>query len=388
MAKKDYYEVLGVSKTASDAEIKKAYRKLAMKYHPDKFTNANEKEKKEAEKNFKEINDAYQILSDKEKRAKYDQFGHAAFDGMGGAGSGFGGFSDFGGFEDLGDIFSSFFGGGFGGGSSRSRVRPGNDLRYNLELTLEEVAFGVEKEITYRRTGTCHTCNGTGAKPGTKIKTCTKCNGTGKIRERQQTMFGIFENVAECDMCHGKGEIPEEKCPTCNGTGVEREKVTKKVKIPAGIEENQRLRLNGMGDASTTGGPNGDLYIYISVKPHDIFERIDDNVICEVPISFATASLGGEIEVPTLEGTVKIKIPAGTQNGKVFKLKGKGINNSRGFGRGDQLVKILVEVPTNLTREQKELIEKLDETFKKDSKQHKLGKKFKDAVDKFKSMFE
>lgn len=389
MAKKDFYETLGVSKTASDSEIKKAYRKMAMKYHPDKFSNASDKEKSDAEHQFKEVNDAYQVLSDSQKRSKYDQFGHAAFDGTGGAGSGFGGFGG-GGFDDLGDIFSSFFGGsgGFGSaGGGRSRVRPGSDLRYNMELTLEEVARGVEKEIKYNRTGTCATCDGSGAEPGTKMKTCSKCNGKGKVRERQQTMFGVFENVAECDACSGKGEIPDKKCHTCGGTGVDKEKVVKKIKIPAGIEDGQRLRLTGMGDASTQGGPNGDLYIYIYVKQHEMFERDGYDILCTVPISFPKAAIGGEVEVPTLEGTIKIKVPAGTQNGKTFRLKDRGIENSRGYGKGDQLVEILVEVPTNLNKEQKELIEKLDESLEKDNGHHKLGKKFKETFEKFKSMF-
>ena len=287
MAKRDFYEVLGIAKGASDTEIKKAYRKAAMKYHPDKFSGANESEKKEAEDKFKEINEAYQILSDENKRAQYDRFGHAAFENGGGAGAGgFGGFS--GGFEDLGDIFGSFFGGnggfgGFGGfGNSRQRgPEPGEDLRYNLELTLEEAAKGVEKTLKYKRTGTCKTCHGTGAQEGSKMNKCSKCNGTGTIHVTQRTVFGNFQTAQECDVCHGKGEIPEKKCKKCHGTGIDTETVEKTIKIPAGIDDGQKLRLSGMGNASTEGGPNGDLYVYITVKQHPFFERngVDKSVM-------------------------------------------------------------------------------------------------------------
>ena len=387
MSKKDYYDLLGVEKTASENDIKKAYRKLAMKYHPDKFSNASEKEKKEAEEKFKEVNEAYQVLSDPDKRAKYDRFGHAAFENGGAGAGGFGGFS--GGFEGFGnaeDIFSSFFGGGggfggFGGGRQRG-PEPGADLRVDVTLTLEEVAKGVEKEINYRRQAKCKTCNGTGAEPGSSLKTCDKCNGTGKIKVTQRTVFGNFQSVEECDKCKGKGKIPEKKCKSCNGTGLERETVKKTVKIPIGIEDGQRLRLSGMGDASTEGGPNGDLYIFIHVTEHDFFVRHGDDIICEIPITFAKAALGGEIDIPTLKGKKSIKIPAGTQNGKVFRLKGEGINNPRGYVPGDQLVKIIIEVPTNLTDDQQELLRKFDESLK--DKNYKMNKSF---IERFKDFF-
>lgn len=387
MSKKDYYDLLGVEKTASENDIKKAYRKLAMKYHPDKFSNASEKEKKEAEEKFKEVNEAYQVLSDPDKRAKYDRFGHAAFENGGAGAGGFGGFS--GGFEGFGnaeDIFSSFFGGGggfsgFGGGRQRG-PEPGADLRVDVTLTLEEVAKGVEKEINYRRQAKCKTCNGTGAEPGSNLKTCDKCNGTGKIKVTQRTVFGNFQSVEECDKCKGKGKIPEKKCKSCNGTGLERETVKKTVKIPIGIEDGQRLRLSGMGDASTEGGPNGDLYIFIHVKEHDFFVRHSDDIICEIPITFAKAALGGEIDIPTLKGKKSIKIPAGTQNGKVFRLKGEGINNPRAYAPGDQLVKIIIEVPTNLTDDQQELLRKFDESLK--DKNYKMNKSF---IERFKDFF-
>ena len=386
MSKKDYYDLLGLEKTASENDIKKAYRKLAMKYHPDKFSNASEKEKKEAEEKFKEVNEAYQVLSDADKRAKYDRFGHAAFENGGGGAGGFGGFGGFEGFGNAEDIFSSFFGGGggfggFGGGRQRG-PEPGADLRVDVTLTLEEVAKGVEKEINYRRQAKCKTCNGTGAESGSNLKTCDKCNGTGKIKVTQRTVFGNFQSVEECDKCKGKGKIPEKKCKSCNGTGLERETVKKTVKIPIGIEDGQRLRLSGMGDASTEGGPNGDLYIFIHVKEHDFFVRHGDDIICEIPITFAKAALGGEIDIPTLKGKKSIKIPAGTQNGKVFRLKGEGINNPRGYVPGDQLVKIIIEVPTNLTDDQQELLRKFDESLK--DKNYKMNKSF---IERFKDFF-
>lgn len=386
MAKKDYYEILGISKDASEAEIKKAYRKAAMKYHPDKFTNASEDEKKNAEAKFKELNDAYQVLSDSQKKAQYDRFGHAAFEqgGAGGAG-GFGGFGGFGDFEDLGDIFGSFFGGGSGFGGQRSRgrsVQPGADLRYSVEITLEEASKGLEKHIKYEKNGKCHTCSGTGAEPGAGMQTCSKCNGQGRVKQTQRTMLGNFETVVECDQCHGKGEVPKKKCSNCGGTGIEKEVVEKTVKIPAGIDDGQRLRLSGMGEASPSGGPNGDLYIYIKVKPHTIFERIEDDLVCEIPISYAHATLGGDLEIPTIEGKIKMKIPAGTQNGKVFRLKEKGMPNTRGYGKGDQLVKILIETPTNLSESQKELLKTFDKSLK--DKNYNMKKTF---FDKIKNLF-
>lgn len=387
MSKRDYYDVLGVSKDASDSEIKKAYRKAAMKYHPDKYSGASDSEKHEAEVKFKEINDAYQVLSDSNKKAQYDRFGHAAFEqgGAGGAG-GFGGFGGgFGDFEDLGDIFSSFFGGagGFGGGgSARRRVQPGADLRYTVEVSLEEAAKGIEKTIKYKRKGQCGTCNGTGAEPGSDMKTCSHCNGQGRIKQVQRTMLGNFENVVECSHCSGTGKVPEKSCSTCGGTGIQNETVEKKVKIPAGIDDGQRLRLSGLGEASTTGGPNGDLYIFVRVKAHPIFERMDDDIVCEVPISYTIATLGGEIKIPTLEGELKMKVPAGTQTGKVFKLREKGMPSTRGYKNGDQLVKVIVEVPVNLNEKQKELLEAFEASLK--DKNYKMKKTF---FDKLKDLF-
>ena len=360
MSKKDFYETLGISKGASDSEIKKAYRKKAMKYHPDKYGSASTKEKDDAEHKFKEVNDAYQVLSDTDKKSKYDRFGHDAFSqGAGGAG-GFGGFGGFGGNGGFEDIFGSFF----GGGSRGPRVEPGADLRYTVEITLEEAAKGAEKEIKYYRRGECHTCHGTGAKPGSKLKTCSKCNGNGRIKEIQRTMFGNFENVVECDVCHGTGKVPEEKCSTCHGTGVEREKVEKHVKIPAGIDDGQRLRLGGMGEASESGGPNGDLYLFIRVKEHAVFERRDSDLVCEVPISYTKAVLGGDIQIPTLDGAIKIKIPEGTQTGKVFRLRGKGMPSTRGGRVGDELVKVVVETPTKLNSDQKKLLQTFEDSLK------------------------
>lgn len=384
MAKRDFYEVLGVAKGASDTEIKKAYRRAAMKYHPDKFSGASNTEKDEAEDKFKEINEAYQVLSDENKRAQYDRFGHAAFENGGSAGAGgFGGFGGFGGgFEDLGDIFGSFFGGGGGFGHSRQRgPEPGEDLRYNLELTLEEAAKGVEKTLKYKRTGSCTACHGTGAQEGSKMSKCSKCHGTGTINVTQRTVFGNFQTTQECDACHGKGEVPEKKCKKCHGTGLDTETVEKTIKIPAGIDDGQKLKLSGMGNASTEGGPNGDLYVYISVKPHPFFERNGVDIICNVPITFAQATLGEDIEIPTLNGKKTIKIPAGTQNDKMFRLKGEGIKNPRSPYTGDQIVRIKIEVPINLNAEQQELLKKFDESLK--DKNHKDNKNFFDKLKDF-----
>ena len=387
MAKRDYYEVLGVAKDASEADIKKAYRKAAMKYHPDKFSNASDKEKKDAEEKFKEVNEAYQVISDKEKRAQYDRFGHAAFEqgGPGGFGGGFSG--DASGFED---IFSSFFGGGaggfsgfggFGGNARRSYVEPGADLRYQVEITLEEAAKGTEKTIKYKRNGKCGTCNGTGAEAGSSMKKCPKCNGSGRIKTVQRTILGNFESYTECDECHGKGEIPEKKCKTCKGTGIVKETVEQKVKIPAGIDDGQKLRVTGMGEASETGGPNGDLYVIIRVKPHELFERRGDDILCEIPITFTTAALGGEVEIPTLNGKKNIKIPAGTQTGKFFKLRGEGIKSLRGSMVGDQLVQVVVETPTDLNDAQKDLLKAFEESLK--DKNYKKHKTLKDKIKAF-----
>ncbi|MCJ8342415.1 MAG: molecular chaperone DnaJ [Cetobacterium sp.] len=382
MAKRDYYEILGVSKDASESEIKKAYRKAAMKYHPDKFSNASDKEKEEAEAKFKEVNEAYQVLSDANKKAQYDQFGHAAFEQGGAGAGGYGGFNGgFGGFDDLGDIFSSFFGGrsgggfgGFGGGQGYGarEPEPGSDLRYNLEITLEEAAKGVEKTIKYRREGKCPECNGTGAEKGSKMKKCPKCDGEGTIHVTQRTMFGDFQSTQECDQCHGKGEVPEKKCHKCGGSGIAKETVQRKVKIPAGIDDGQRLRLSGMGNASHEGGPNGDLYIYIIVKHNPIFERREDDLLAELPISYITATLGGEVEIPIIGGKKNMKIPAGTQTGKIFRLRGEGMPNPRSGNKGDLLIKVEIEVPTGLNKEQEELLRKFESSL--------TGKNYKKKV--------
>lgn len=387
--KRDYYEVLGISKGASEDEIKKAYRKAAMKYHPDKFSNASEKEKKEAEEKFKEVNEAYQVLSDSQKRAQYDQFGHAAFDqGAGGFQGGFGGFGGAGGFED---IFSSFFGGGgsgfggfggFGGSSRRSYVEPGRDLRYQMEITLEEAATGTEKTIRYKRNGKCKSCDGTGAEPGSSMKTCSKCNGRGYVEVTQRTILGNMVSHTECSECHGKGQVPEKKCKSCGGTGIVKETVEKKIKIPAGIEDGQKLRLEGMGEASESGGPNGDLYVVIRVKNHAIFERRGNDIYCEIPIKFTTAALGGEVEVPTLNGKKNMKITAGTQTGKMFRLRGEGIKSLRGSMIGDEIVQVVVETPIDLNEKQQELLRAFEESLKeKNYKNHKTW------LDKLKSFF-
>ena len=383
MAKRDYYEVLGVAKDASEADIKKAYRKAAMKYHPDKFSNASEKEKKDAEDKFKEVNEAYQVISDKEKRAQYDRFGHAAFE-QGGAGGGFNS-------EGFEDIFSSFFGGGsggfggfsgFGGGSSRRNyVEPGADLRYQIEITLEEAAKGIEKTIKYKRNGKCNTCNGNGAEPGSTMKKCAKCGGSGRIKTVQRTILGNFESYVECDECHGKEEKPKKKCKTCHGTGIVKETVEKKIKIPAGIDDGQKLRLDGMGEASESGGPNGDLYVIVRVKEHELFQRRGEDILCEVPITFTTAALGGEIEIPTLNGKKNIKIPAGTQTGKLFKLRGEGIKSLRSSMVGDQIVQVVVETPTELNEKQKELLKSFDDSLK--DKNYKKHKTLKDKIKAF-----
>ncbi|ERK49047.1 molecular chaperone DnaJ [Leptotrichia sp. oral taxon 879] len=389
MAKRDYYEVLGVPKNASEQDIKKAYRSMAKKYHPDR-----NKDNPEAEAKFKEVQEANEILSDPQKRAAYDQYGHAAFENGGAGAGGFGG-QDFGGFsgsaggfdfEDLGDIFGSFF-----GGRSRSqgpRVHQGDDLRYNLTLTLEEVAFGTEKELKYKRDGQCKTCHGSGAEPGHNMKTCDKCNGSGHVRVQQRTLFGMTSGIQECDKCHGTGKIPEKECHTCHGTGLERETHTRKVRFPAGVETGQRLVVREGGNAGANGGIFGDLYVYITVAKHDIFERISEyDIRCEVPLKMTTAILGGEVEVPTLNGKKKIVIPEGTQNGKTFRLRNEGIKYGRGENRGDEIVEIKVETPTNLTDKQKEILREFDGSLD-NKKNYKKAHSFKDKIKRFFSKFE
>ena len=382
MSKRDYYEVLGVSKTATQDELKKAYRKLARKYHPDL-----NKDNEEAAEKFKECNEAYSVLSDDQKRAQYDQFGHAAFEngGMGGGG-GFGGAGGFGGFGGSGmeDIFDMFFGGQGGRGGSRAKTGPqrGADLRFDLEITFEEAAFGLEKEINLYRDETCDQCHGEGAEPGSKVESCPECNGTGYVRFTQNTMFGQMVNERPCSRCKGEGKIISEPCKECRGKGTVKRNKKLKVKIPAGVDNGSRLRVSGEGEAGAKGGPNGDLYVYLYVKPHKFFERDGTTVLCEVPINIVQATLGADIKVPTLDGQVTMKVPEGTQPGKVLRLKGKGIPSLRGGGRGDQLVRIKVVVPTKLSDKQKDALRKFADISKDN-----INPEEKSFMDKVKDFF-
>ena len=349
-AKRDYYEVLGVPKNASDNEIKKAFRQLARQYHPDVNKNPDAVDK------FKEVNEAYQVLSDPQKRSAYDQFGHAGIDPNAFAGGGFGG-GGFGGFGDIfGDIFSDFFGGG-SSSSRRNGPRRGADLRYDLNITFEEAVFGCEKEINVQKSVSCTNCSGSGAEPGSSRKQCPVCKGRGSVSMSQ----GFFTIQQTCHQCQGEGEIIDKPCKTCNGTGRIRQSSKLTVKIPPGVETGQKLKLSGEGEVGEKGGPSGNLYIFISVGKHDFFDRIGDDIICEKDITFPLAALGGEIEVPTLKEVVKIKIPAGTQTGKTFRLRGYGVKSLRNGGEGDQLVKIFVRTPTDLTAKQRELLKQLAE---------------------------
>jgi molecular chaperone DnaJ len=362
--KRDFYEVLGVPKNASDDEIKKAYRKLAMKYHPDRNQGESATQ---AEAKFKEAKEAYEMLSDSEKRAAYDQYGHAGVDpnmrGPGGAGAqGFGGFAD-----AFGDIFGDIFGQARrGGGGGGRQVYRGNDLSYALEITLEEAAAGKDAQIRIPSWDECETCHGTGAKPGTSAKTCTTCNGSGSVQMRQ----GFFSVQQTCPHCRGSGKIIPDPCGTCHGQGRIKRQKTLEVKIPAGIDEGMRIRSTGNGEPGTNGGPAGDLYIEIRIKKHEIFEREGDDLHCVVPISFTTAALGGEIKVPTLQGQAAIDIPEGTQNGKQFRLRGKGIKGVRSSVAGDLYCHLSVETPVKLTEHQRKLLKELDDSLKKGGAKH------------------
>lgn len=376
---RDLYEVLGLQKGASDDEIKKAYRKLAKKYHPD--LNPGDKE---AEKKMKEVNGAYEVLSDAEKKARYDQYGFAGIDpnyAGGAGGGGFGGFQDF----DLGDIFGSMFGGGFGGQQTRHNgPRKGENLRITLQLTFEEAVFGCEKSVSVTRNESCKDCGGTGAKKGTSPETCPVCRGSGQVQSTQRTPFGVFSSSSPCQNCKGTGKIIKETCPSCKGEGRVRKTRTIRVKIPAGIDDGQTISLRGEGNGGTQGGPAGDLYVTVYVKEHKMFKRDGQDIILEMPISFVQAALGATLTVPTVDGKVQYDLPEGTQTGTVFRLRGSGVPSVNGRGRGDQYVKVNVEIPRNLNHEQKELLRKFDEATGDSCYSERGGffKKMKDLFNK------
>ncbi|MEL0169909.1 MAG: molecular chaperone DnaJ [Pseudomonadaceae bacterium] len=372
MSKRDYYEVLGVEKGASEAELKKAYRRLAMKFHPDR----NPDDEK-AEEKFKEATEAYEILTDANKRAAYDQYGHAGVDpSMGGGAGGFGGGANFS--DIFGDVFGDIFGGG--GGRGRSSVQRGSDLRYTLELDLEEAVRGTTVTIRVPTLVGCETCDGSGAKKGTTPTTCTTCGGHGQVRMQQ----GFFSVQQTCPRCHGTGKMITDPCKDCHGNGRVEKQKNLSVKVPAGVDTGDRIRLAGEGEAGVNGGPSGDLYVVVSVREHKIFERDGKNLYCEVPISFVDAALGGELEVPTLDGRVKLKIPEGAQTGKLFRLRGKGVTPVRGGSAGDLLCRVVVETPVNLTKRQRELLEELRQTLEEEgSSQSPRAKSWFDGVKNF-----
>jgi molecular chaperone DnaJ len=357
MAKRDYYQVLEVPKTASEADIKKAYRRLAMKYHPDRNPGDHE-----AEEKFKEAKEAYETLADAQKRAAYDQFGHAGVDGMRGGGGG--GFDPR---DAFGDIFGDVFGDIFGGGRrSRSQVFRGADLRYELELDLEQAVFGDTASVEFTTLAECEECSGTGSAKGSKPETCDTCRGAGQVRMQQ----GFFTVQQTCPRCHGRGQVVSDPCGKCRGQGRIRKQKTLSVKVPAGVDTGDRIRLSGEGEAGRNGGPAGDLYVEVRVRDHAIFERDGAHLSCEVPVSFARAALGGTIEVPTLDGTASIKVPPETQSGRVFRLREKGIKPVRGGPTGDLFCRVVVETPVSLTREQKDLLQKFEDSLQKDGKRH------------------
>lgn len=382
--KRDYYEVLGVNKNASDEEIKKAYRKLAKKYHPD----ANPDNKEEAEAKFKEVNEAYETLSDSQKRRMYDQFGPdgpQGFSGASGAGgpfgngtytysTGFDGFSDFG---DLGDIFSSFFGGGFGGNSRSSRTngpRKGSDLRYDLEISFEESFLGTERYVTFNRHETCNTCHGKKTKPGTHPETCSVCHGTGQIKQVQTTILGQMQTMRTCTNCHGTGKVIKEPCETCKGKGTVRNQVRLTVKIPAGVDDNQTIVLRGEGEPGENGGGKGDLYITVHVKRHSIYSRKGNNVLCDIPITFTQATLGAELKIPMVDGTEEnYKIPEGTQTGTKFVIRNKGFKNLNSSGQGDFVFQVIIQVPKRLSQEQRKILVELAKTMNEQPPVKKKG---------------
>lgn len=376
--KRDYYEVLGVNKGCTEEELKKAYRKLAKQYHPD--LNPDDKD---AEEKFKEVGEAYEVLSDKEKRSKYDQFGHAGVDPNFGGGAGGSPFQ--GGGFDFTDIFDSFFG-GFGGSSRRQNPnapRRGSDVQATVAVSFEEAAKGAKKTVEYQQVEACADCGGSGAAPGTSPKTCPSCNGSGQVRINQRTPFGVVQSAQTCDKCRGTGKIIETPCKTCDGKGRVRRKKSVEVSIPAGIDDEQILNVSGRGNAGMNGGPSGDLHVYVSVRPHPIFQRRGGDVWCEMPVTFTQAALGADVEVPTLDGKVSYHIHEGTQPGDVFRLKGRGIPSLHGRSRGDQYVQVTVEVPKNLNKRQKELLAELDNAS--DDKNYQKRKSF---FSKLKDLFD
>ena len=378
-SKRDYYEVLGVSRDADDATLKKAYRQVAKKYHPD--MNPGDAE---AEKKFKEASEAYAVLSDPEKRRQYDQFGHAAFEGGAGGAGGFGGF-DFGG-ADFSDIFGDIFGDLFGGGSRRGRAgqgpMKGMNIRKSVRITFEEAVFGCEKEITIERIESCDDCGGTGAAKGTTAETCPNCRGTGVVTQTQRTPLGMFQTQGACPNCRGTGKIIKKPCPKCGGQGRVRKARKFKVNIPAGIDDGQSIQQRGQGNAGVNGGPAGDLFVTVAIRPHPIFTRNGPDVHVDIPISFAQAALGDTLQVPTIDGRIEYKIPEGTQTGTTFRMRGKGIQNVNGRGRGDQYVHVNIEVPKNLSDKQKKLLREFEETSTDENqvKRKSFWDKVKDAL--------
>lgn len=373
MSKRDYYETLGVSKSAEEKEIKKAYKKLAMKFHPDRTQGDKKKEE-----TFKEIQEAYEVLKDDQKRAAYDQYGHAAFEQGGHGGGGHGGHGDFG--DAFGDIFGDIFGGGGRGRGRQSRAQRGSDLRYNVELNLEDAVKGKSLEIKVPTFVSCEPCDGSGAKKGTSAKTCSTCHGHGQVQMRQ----GLFAVQQTCPTCSGKGKVISSPCTSCRGQGRVEKTKTLSVKIPAGVDTGDRIRLSGEGEAGEHGAPAGDLYVQVNVRDHEIFVRDENHLYCEVPISFVTAALGGEIEVPTLGGKVKLKVPKETQTGKMFRLRGKGVKSVRSSTTGDLMCKVVLETPVNLSGDQSDLLRQLEEKMGKSSKKHSPKETgFFDGVKKF-----
>ncbi len=374
--KRDYYEVLGIQKGASEDEIKKAYRKMAKQYHPDLHPGD-----KEAEANFKEVNEAYSVLSDADKKARYDQYGHAGVDpnmGGGGFGSGFGGFD----FGDIGDIFGSFFGGGSSSrGRSKNAPQRGQDIEVELTISFEESAFGCKKDVSFKRIEKCPDCSGSGAQKGTTAETCSTCHGTGQVKVTQRTPFGVMQSSRACESCRGTGKIIKTPCTNCRGTGYIRVSKTIEVSVPEGISDGQRISLRGEGDHGRNGGPSGDLLIYINVRPHRIFERGGNNLYCEIPISFTEAALGATIKVPTLEDDVEFVIPEGTQNGTAFRVRGKGMPSVRNpKNKGDIEFTVAIEVPRNLDNRQKDLLREFAEAC--GEKNYQKKKKFFDKKKK------